>query len=561
MANRYPLIVDTADNNKIKELPSGDNLNLSGSGIINATSVSVTGTITANAITVNGQGLANVATSGSYNDLLNKPTIITSYNDLTNKPSIPVLTSQLNDVSSTAPSVGQGLVWNGIEYEPGTVSATVDLSLHNIGELQNVVTVGDTTNKFLKYYSGAWRAASVDWTDVQNKPTGVEAQTLGLVGNTLSISDGNSVDLSSITGSPFDQDLNTTDGVEFIGLSLTDGGLNSWNFATTDDGAGGVRLLMEPNGSTYNAIAGNNTPIDLGVSSANDGSGTLQWGSIYTSNTSVLELGLNRFDAGMYQPANVIAELGGNSILVARQYWRSIGQFIPQTPINFTASEMNFNLDGSTPTIQSYWSGGGTLGIGDGTYEYTLHTGNSTYAQTGPSTWQFTFDPGARRDSLGLYPVGDFAFLDNGWETGLDWTPEDLSTLVTSGDSVGNFTLAASVIDTDDSSAITITPAVVMSSDLTIENDLVVNNDLTVTGVLEAQTFSSGGAGTSELISANNLELTAANAVVVTSSPLRMASFTTTQRDALAAQNGDIIYNTTDNKFQGYENGAWVNLV
>ena len=40
-----------------------------------------------------------------------------------------------------------------------------------------------------------------------------------------------------------------------------------------------------------------------------------------------------------------------------------------------------------------------------------------------------------------------------------------------------------------------------------------------------------------------------------------MASFTTTERDLLSAQNGDVIYNTTDNKFQGYENGAWANLI
>lgn len=171
MANRYPLIVDTADSNKIKELPSGDNLNLSGSGIINAASVSVTGTITTSAITVNGQSLADVATSGSYNDLLNKPNIITSYNDLTNKPTIPSLISQLGDVSATAPEVGDGLIWNGIEYTPGTINATVDLSTSNLSELQNVITVGDTSNKFLKYYSGAWRAANVTWTDVQSRPT------------------------------------------------------------------------------------------------------------------------------------------------------------------------------------------------------------------------------------------------------------------------------------------------------------------------------------------------------------------------------------------------------
>jgi len=42
--------------------------------------------------------------------------------------------------------------------------------------------------------------------------------------------------------------------------------------------------------------------------------------------------------------------------------------------------------------------------------------------------------------------------------------------------------------------------------------------------------------------------------------PIIMASFTTTQRDALTAANGMIIYNTTTNQFEGYENGAWVSL-
>jgi hypothetical protein len=47
---------------------------------------------------------------------------------------------------------------------------------------------------------------------------------------------------------------------------------------------------------------------------------------------------------------------------------------------------------------------------------------------------------------------------------------------------VGNFSLASSVIDTDDSSAITVTPATVFSSDVTVENGLVVND--TIKGVL-----------------------------------------------------------------------------
>lgn len=37
---------------------------------------------------------------------------------------------------------------------------------------------------------------------------------------------------------------------------------------------------------------------------------------------------------------------------------------------------------------------------------------------------------------------------------------------------------------------------------------------------------------------------------------------TTDQRNSIQVPvNGQLIYNTTLNKFQGYENGAWVNLV
>lgn len=43
---------------------------------------------------------------------------------------------------------------------------------------------------------------------------------------------------------------------------------------------------------------------------------------------------------------------------------------------------------------------------------------------------------------------------------------------------------------------------------------------------------------------------------------IRVPSYTTTQRNALTSiANGDMIYNTTDGKFQGYQAGAWVNFV
>jgi hypothetical protein len=106
------------------------------------------------------------------------------------------------------------------------------------------------------------------------------------------------------------------------------------------------------------------------------------------------------------------------------------------------------------------------------------------------------------------------------------------------------------------SSSITVTPAVTMSSDLTVENDLACDKYC-----LPLKDLISTSTGTPEIVAAANLDLTAGNAVRITSSVLRLASFTSAERDALAAQNGDVIYNTSLNKFQGYENGAWANLI
>ena len=135
----------------------------------------------------------------------------------------------------------------------------------------------------------------------------------------------------------------------------------------------------------------------------------------------------------------------------------------------------------------------------------------------------------------------------------------DLQAYLTPSD-IGSFAFSGSILDTSDSSSITITPAVTISSDLTVENDLTVTNKITAE-TLEVTNLITAGSGTPELESETEILLTAGTRVEVTQSPLKMASFTTAQRDALTAQNGDIIYNTTDNKFQGYENGAWVNLV
>jgi len=48
---------------------------------------------------------------------------------------------------------------------------------------------------------------------------------------------------------------------------------------------------------------------------------------------------------------------------------------------------------------------------------------------------------------------------------------------------------------------------------------------------------------------------------VKTSGFVQFGSFTTAERNSLTPANGMIIYNSDDNKFQGYENGGWANLI
>jgi hypothetical protein len=93
------------------------------------------------------------------------------------------------------------------------------------------------------------------------------------------------------------------------------------------------------------------------------------------------------------------------------------------------------------------------------------------------------------------------------------------------------------------------------------------NQDLNTTDQVEfvattADEYILGGSGTPTLESETDIFLSAVGKVkVITKSAFKLASMTTGERDALTGvENGDMIYNTSVNKFQGRAAGAWVDF-
>lgn len=112
---------------------------------------------------------------------------------------------------------------------------------------------------------------------------------------------------------------------------------------------------------------------------------------------------------------------------------------------------------------------------------------------------------------------------------------------------IANFEFSANTIDTDDSSQIVVVPSVNFQSGIYVD-DVVNCADLEIQGT-----------GPFYLRAGNDLILEATNRTQVTS-PLNLNNVTTTERNALLATDGDVIYNTSTQSVEVYDGLAWVAL-
>jgi hypothetical protein len=85
--------------------------------------------------------------------------------------------------------------------------------------------------------------------------------------------------------------------------------------------------------------------------------------------------------------------------------------------------------------------------------------------------------------------------------------------------------------------------------------ELDIRGDGLFTGTVEAAAFKGTIAADDSSIIINGVD-----GSITAPTFVQFGSLTSGERDALAAANGMVIYNTTNNKFEGYQNGGWINL-
>jgi len=230
--------------------------------------------------------------------------------------------------------------------------------------------------------------------------------------------------------------------------------------------------------------------------------------------------------------------------------------------------DFELNVAGDDSTLRRIFSGETLKFVGSNGIS-TASDGEGLITITGPNNISGNASTATTATTVALVPTDStnsthyITFVDTAsgnenvrTDTALTYNPSGnvLTATFVSSTQVTATTAMINNIDTLDSSAITVIPKMLFNSDVEIENELIVRNSV------RAKEFITDSVGVPEVSSVTNLNLTAGNAVVITQSPLRLAKYTTAQRNLLTAQNGDMIYNLDTNKFQGYANSTWVDL-
>ena len=94
----------------------------------------------------------------------------------------------------------------------------------------------------------------------------------------------------------------------------------------------------------------------------------------------------------------------------------------------------------------------------------------------------------------------------------------------------------------------------------TIKATTLSSDNLVIGGKITATEIVNTGTGSPTISSNSTIDLNAQDSVRVNTSVFKLATMSQGQIDSLVAQTGDLVFNSTVNKFQGYHLSGWVNL-
>jgi len=446
-------------------------------------------------------------------------------------PAIPSNLQDLSNVTITSPSADQVLKWNGSAW----INAAAPAAGLDQAAVRSSISVGTEGT------------AAGDGAVSYDNGTGVFTYTPPLL-NSLTVS-GN-LDMGS-------NDITTTGKIYYANVFATEGDLPS----ATD--YHGMFAHVHGTGAAYFAHAGawtklaNNATTLAGygiTDAATSAQGAKADSALQNlSTTSITALS----DVSTNTPgANQILKWNGSEWAPASDAVGSgaitatIAAATQDNPVVISTSSAHGFYEGQPVTIA------GVAGM-------TELNGNEYYANV-TSTLDFSLYSDAALTTT-VNGTGFTAYISGGTATGGAVAAE-----------IGNFVFTGSNIDTSDSASISVTPLVTMQSDLRVENDLIVDNlltaeqfvvtnfsttNLTVSDTLSVKTIAQTDTGTPQITSSSTLVLNTQDGVRVTGAPFRLPSFTTVEKNALSPGNGDMIYDSTLNKAQVYENGSWASLV
>ena len=562
MANRIPLIVDRDDQNKLKELPVGDNLNLTGSGIVGAANIEATGLTIA--------GVSYNPFSGSWNDLADKPNVPADTDGLAQGNTNLYFTNEkVDDRVNAILREGSGI---DITYDDLNGTITITATGGGGGGGSNIPTnfTGLATNQVMKYSTAesAWLNGSINWSelagtpsfstvsisgsynDLINKPTLVndisdlaDVDTQSQLPNTGQVLkwDGNKwapaddittggggldattlngfassyyLDYNNFTNKPtlFDSQFSSlvATPTTLSGYGITDAISTSQSYTQdgtvtfNDDGGitvgtnNNVKLRVDNNVILENTV--NDQDLDIKVKPL---SGTKTAIKIDTGNERV-----GIFTSSPGRKLDVAGDVN------ATEYFGSGANLTGITLDLITTAGSETDNSVSFGNINPYAANTYSLGASNNYYQ-NLYANNIYGSGANITAIPFSSLTGVSIDYTGstitnkpTIPTNNNELTNGaGFITGI--TTESINSLsdvnITSvandqilkydsatskwvnsvgGSTIGNFTFSSSVIDTDDSSGITITPAVTTSSDLTVQNDLVVQGSITADNII-----------------------------------------------------------------------------